>query len=436
MTIEIVIPQVGEAVSEVTLIAWLKKEGDQVKKGDVLFEVDTDKAVVEVESFAAGVLAQILVPASSAVMPQQVVGLLAEAGEAPQAPPPVAATPPPKEVPVRASPSARRAATALEVDLAQVKGSGPGGRIIVEDVKAFATQPTPAVQTIAPASNGRPPRVLASPKARRVAQELGVELAGLAGTGVDGLITAKDVEAAAAIDAGAPQPSAAEVQPLSKLRQTIARRMQASKQIAPHFYLTAETDMTQAQQLRAYCRQTLGWERSPTYTDLIVRACVVALVAMPDCNITYTDAGLAPRPTIDIGVAVSVADGLIVPVLPGADRLSLAETSAQIRDLGERARQGRLRPADMGAKSMVVSNLGMTGVDSFTAIIDPPDPMILAVGRVAERIVPLNGQPVIRPMCTLTLSADHRAFDGVQGAQFLMRVKAILENPFEIMAGR
>jgi pyruvate dehydrogenase E2 component (dihydrolipoamide acetyltransferase) len=322
----------------------------------------------------------------------------------------------------------------LEVDLAQVKGSGPGGRIVVEDVKAFATQPTPTGQTIAPASNDKSPRILASPKARRVAQELGVALAGLTGTGVDGLITARDVEAAA--DSATPQPSAAGVQPLSKLRQTIARRMQTSKQTAPHFYLTAETDMTQAQQLRAYCRQTLGWERSPTYTDLIVRACVVALVAMPDCNITYTEAGLAPRPTIDIGVAVSVAGGLIVPVLPGADRLSLAETSAQIRDLGERARQGRLRPADMGAKSMVVSNLGMTGVDSFTAIIDPPDPMILAVGRVAERIVPLNGQPVIRPMCTLTLSADHRAFDGVQGAQFLMRVKAILENPFEIMAGK
>ena len=365
MPIEIVIPQVGEAVSEVMLVAWLKKEGERVKKGEVLFEVDTDKAIVEVEAFTDGVLTQILVPDNSAVMPQQVVGILAEEGDAPQA----AALP--REASVKASPSARRTARELEVDLGRVTGSGPGGRIMVEDVKAAVTpQATPSAKP----QNGPFTRILASPKAKRVAQELGVALADLTGTGVDGLVTAKDVEAASAIEPVAPQPAVAEVQPLNKLRQTIANRMQASKQTIPHFYLTAETDMSQTQRLRAYCRQTLGWERPPTYTDLIVRASALALAAMPDCNITYTNAGLALRQTIDIGLAVSVEGGLIVPVLPAADRLNLAETSTQLRELGRRARQGRLRPADMGAKSMVVSNLGMTGVDSFAAIIDPPDP--------------------------------------------------------------
>lgn len=443
MNIDIVVPQVGEAVSEVTLVKWLKQEGDTIKKGDILFEVDTDKAIVEVEAFAGGTLARILVPDQSPVMPQQVVGVLRPGEEAvgmSQASRQQASTRSAKRASAedKVSPMARRVAAELGVEVSSVAGTGPGGRVKAEDVRRFAAQQPQETPT--PPDLERPKRVPASPKARRLARELGVDLATLSGTGVDGLITVEDVQAAAPSTAPAPAPGPVsaeanlEVRPLTKLRQAIAARTQASKQTVPHIYLMAEVDMTQAQQLRAYCHQTLGWERPPTYTDIMVRACALALAAMPQVNVFYTEEGLAQRQTVDIGVAVDVAGGLIVPVLPRADRLSLGETSAQIHDLARRARQGRLREADLAQKSMVVSNLGMYGVDAFVAIIDMPDPMILAVGQVVERIVPLNGQPAIRAMCTLTLSVDHRALDGVPGAQFLARVKHIVENPFELLA--
>jgi pyruvate dehydrogenase E2 component (dihydrolipoamide acetyltransferase) len=195
----------------------------------------------------------------------------------------------------------------------------------------------------------------------------------------------------------------------------------------------ADVDMRAANQLRVHCRQRLGWPKAPTYTDLLLRACACALVDMPAVNVIYTDSGLVQRDTIHIGVAVSSDDGLLAPVIAGVDRLSLRQTSAALSDVAARARTGRLKPADTGDKSMVISNLGMFAVDTFIAIIDQPDPMILAVGRVADRVVPFNGAPAIRPMCTLTLSVDHRALDGVQGAQFLERIKAHLEYPYALM---
>lgn len=432
--IEIVVPQVGEAVAEVTLARWLKSEGDYVRPGDVLFEVDTDKAIVEVEAFAEGTLVEILVPDGSPVMPQQVVALLAPAGEAEAAPPAEAVAPtvkPPRAAPgapdEKVSPVARRLAAELGVSLSEVRGSGPSGRVMAEDVREHASRPSDG-GALAPADGGHT-RVLASPKARRVAKDLDVEWRGLVGTGVDGLITAADVEAVAQV--APPVPTG--VQPLSKLRRSIAARMQASKQTIPHFYLTVDVDMTQAEQLRIYCRDTLRWERPPTYTDIIVRACALSLAAMPTINVIYTDEGLARRGTVDIGIAVGAEDGLLVPVLPHTDQLSLQEVTQATQALVERARKGRLREADLSQKSMVVSNLGMYGVDTFVAIIDPPDPVILAVGRVADRIVPVEGQAAIRPMSTMTLSVDHRALDGVAGARFLTQVKDSLESPFELL---
>lgn len=424
MVIEIVVPQVGEAVAEVTLVRWLKSEGDDIKAGEALFEVDTDKAVVEVEAFAAGRLSRILAPAGSAVMPQQVVGLLEPA---PTADAPRQA----QEVPVvghrpdrRATPVARRLAAELGLEVSQVQGSGAGGRVVTEDLRQLAG-PSAEPQAVSG-------RILASPKARRLAREVGLDLAGLVGTGVDGLITTRDIQAATSLVTPV-SPAIPGIQPLSRLRRTIAARMQASKQTVPHFYLTADVDMAQAQQLRAYCRQTLTWEEGPSYTDIFVRACALALKMMPEVNVRYTDTGLERRETADIGVAVGLDEGLLVPVLPEVNRLNLREVSKQIYGLAERARTGRLRDSDLGPKSMVVSNLGMYGVESFFAIIDMPDPMILAVGRIAERVVPLDRRPVIRPMCTLSLSVDHRVLDGVQGARFLGRVKTLLENPFEIL---
>jgi pyruvate dehydrogenase E2 component (dihydrolipoamide acetyltransferase) len=437
--VEIVVPQVGEAVSEVVLAEWLKEEGDRVGKGEPLFEVDTDKAIVTVEAFADGTLAQILVPAGSSVMPRQVVGVLEQTDKESAllgAPLRQGAAAQPARVAPRLSPMARRVADELGVNPRTAQGTGPGGRVTVQDVRRLAGQRAERSATSSGVSRSAV-RANVSPKARRLACELGVDLAGLAGTGVGGMITTRDVRSAAkAVARSTPTVLAgaeADVRPLTKLRRAIATRMAASKQTIPHFCLLVDVDMSQVQRLRGYCSETLGWERPPLYTDVIVRACALALDTMPQGNVIYTEQGVIRRNTVDIGVAVSVDTGLIVPVLPQADLLGLRQVSRQLRALEERARRGRLRETDLGQKSMVVSNLGMYGVDAFVAIIDPPDPMILAVGCVADRVVPVDGQPVVRPMSTFTLSVDHRVLDGTQGAQFLTRVKTTLENPFEML---
>ncbi len=427
MPVKIIVPQIGEAISELRLAAWLKQEGDYIRKGEPLFEVDSEKAIVEVEAFVEGTLLEIRVPAGSAVMPQDVVGLIAAADEEPAAGENAPADADSAQKAPRSdgrgavSPVAQRVAAELGVDPAALTGSGPGGRITAADVRRAAAG-TPAVD-----GRLRPGRVLAAPRARARARELGVTLDGLTGTGVDGMIREADV--IAATDRGAPTA----VEPLTRQRQTIAARMLASKQNIPHFYLMAEVDMSAAADLRAHCRDRLGWPKAPTYTDLFVRACALALAAMPQVNVSFAEDGIVRQSRINVGVAVGLDDGLIVPVVRDAEACSLAEISAQVRALGERARSGRLKADDLGSKSLVVSNLGMYGIDTFVAIIDMPDPMILAVGRVADRVVPVAGQVVIRPMCTLTLSVDHRVLDGVQGAMYLARIKDYLEHPFELL---
>ncbi len=418
MPVEIVVPQIGEAIAELQLVTWLKEEGDPVKQGEPLFEVDSDKAVVEVEAFAEGTLAKILVPAGSAVMPQDVVGIITAPGEAyaaeEKAPPsPIKA---PSPAALHASPVARRMAPDLGVDLEGVEGTGRSGRITADDVRRAARKPPPGARE--PAG-----RVLASPRARARAHELNVALHDLEGTGIDGMVVERDVMGAA--DGAA--------QPMPRQRLAIAAKMVRSKQNVPHFYLMVDVDMGAAGALRTYCRDTLGWEAAPTYTSLLVRACALALARTPEVNVAYAEGGIRKRSGVHIGIAVALEDGLIVPVVRDAGRLGLAETSERLGALVARAREGKLQAGDLVEKSMVVSNLGMYSVDTFVAIIDVPDPMILAVGRVAERVVPVEGQIAIRPMCTLTLSVDHRVLDGVQGARFLEQVKRYLENPFELM---
>jgi pyruvate dehydrogenase E2 component (dihydrolipoamide acetyltransferase) len=432
VAIDILVPQIGEAVSELTLVQWLKAEGDAIRKGDVLFEIDSDKAIVEVEAYVDGTLGEILAPAGSAVMPQQVVGRLQPAQELADDAQRTAAdghreTASAAEdgISRKISPVAQRMAAELGVALEHITGSGPGGRITADDVRRSAAQ------------DGYPGAALlvnASPKARRLAKARGVDLRGLTGTGVAGMIVASDVGAVVAATAPAETAlPAADTLPLTKLRRTIAARTLESKQTVPHFYLMVDVHMGPVNDLRRYCREKLGWERPPTYTDVLIRACALALVDMPEANRSYSDSSLIIRQRVNIGVAVSTGDGLVAPVIPNADQLNLRGTSAALRDLAGRAREGRLRPGDMGEKSMVISNLGMYAVDAFIAIIDLPDPMILAVGRVTDRVVPVNDQVVVQPMCTLSLSVDHRVLDGVQAAQFLERVKDRLEYPYDLM---
>lgn len=381
--IDIVVPQVGEATSEVVLARWLKEPGDRVCKGEPLFEVDTDKYVVEIEAFETGTLEEVLVPAGAEVMPLQVVARLVPEGgdpDQPSSPEPAAA------------------------DRARV-----------------AAEPTPSV--------------LASPKARRTAAELGVPIETLAGkgTGPDGLITAEDVEAASE-EPRRSGPQGAR-RPLTGPRRVIAERTVASKREVPHFYLWVDADMYEAGRLREQCTGELGWERPPSITDLLVAACGRALSALPEANVSYVDGTLVQRGRADVGIAVSLDDGVVVPVLRDVGERDLESVSLELRALLERARTRRLRDGDLDDRSLVVSNLGMHGVDGFAAIIDLPDPMILAVGRLADRCVPVEGAPGVRPMCTLSLSVDHRAFDGVLGARFLSSVRQRLEDPWDLLHG-
>lgn len=422
MKVEVVVPQIGEAVSELTLVAWLKHAGDTVKKGDILFEIDSDKAIVEVEAFVDGILADVLHNDGSTVMPQMVIAYI-QTESIEQAQSPIKETSPTHEAEPAASmnrhkisPVAKRMAEDATVEWHNLPGSGPGGRVTTTDIRAF-------IQTSAQTTT----RVNASPKAKQFAKARAINLQTITGTGVGGMIRVRDVEAA--LTKHEPMHPA----PWSKLRQAIATRTQKSKQDIPHFYLMVDVNMTQVNLLRSYCQSTLQWERPPTYTDVLIRTCALALAQMPQMNQSYHENGMIQRDFVNIGVAVSTSDGLVVPVIPQADKLHLDETAHALRSAAIRAREGRLKPTDFAEKSMVISNLGMYSVDQFIAIIDQPDPMILAVGRVAERVVPINGQVVIQPVCTLSLSVDHRIFDGAQGAQFLEQIKNHLENPYQIL---
>ena len=441
MRVEIVVPQIGEAVAELTLLSWFKQVGDEVKKGEVLFEIDSDKAIVEVEAFTDGTLSEILFPDDSSVLPQQVVAIIETEKvdtSSPTSSAPSLNTPSQPKEPQngrKISPLAQRYANEHDINLDAIVGTGPGGRILIDDVRNLSP-----VNHQNDNQSGAPTIVQpinASPKARLLAKDLNVSLFGVVGTGVDGMIRVKDVEQAT------PQKVTSKVptQPtlggsdieLSKLRQTIAIRTQKSKQEIPHFYLMVDVDMTESNRLRAYCLERLGWEKAPTYTAILLRACALAMTAFPQANRSFSDNRLVQRDAVNIGVATNTEEGLVVPVIQNADQHGLQELSQSLRETAQRARDRRLRPTELGEKSMVISNLGMYAVDQFIAIIDMPDPMILAVGRVADRVVPIDGQIAIKPMCTLSLSVDHRVMDGVQGAQFLERIKDSLENPFEIL---
>jgi len=441
MTSDIIIPHVGETTTTVRVSRWLKKEGDRVRKGEPVLEVDTDKSTMEIEALEDGVLERIVVGEGNDADALQVVGVIRISGDAPEKP---AGLPQASALPVRngsASPLAVKLAQDLGVDLAAVVGTGPGGRITQEDVRHFAQAMKPAVggetldpRPAAPMSPDRPAARPISPKARRMAAEMGVDVSALVPSRADGLLSAVDVAQAARKNTSASMPSGpTEVRELSRARKAIAARTTASKRDIPHFYLQVEVDMNECERLRAYCAGALGWERKPTINDLIVRTVALALKAAPEVNVSFAGTGYTQREAVSIGIAVSRDEGLLVGVLQNADRLDLRATSIAARELAERARSGKLRETDMGEKSITISNLGMFGIDAFFAIIDPPDPMILAVGRVRDQIVPIAGQPAVRPMCMLTLSADHRMLDGATAAKFLASVRARIEQPFELL---
>ena len=369
MATDVIMPALGVAQETGKVLRWLRAEGEEVEQGAPIMEIETDKVTVEVEAPASGTLAGIRVAEGAEVPVGDVVALILATGE---------------EAPDRPS------------------GSEPQG----SDGDGATSTP-------------RPRRPLASPKARRMAEERGIDLASLSGSGPRGAVIAADVEA---------KPAEAATVQVGAIWQRMAQRTTQSWQATPHFYLSRDVDAGRLNAWRESARRRDGYERL-THTDLLVKVAAAALTRHSRVNATWRDGGIAENPDVNVGIAMAVEDGLVVPVVHGADRLELRAIAERRVELVEAARAGRLRPDDVGGGTFTISNLGMYGVDAFTAILNAPQAAILAVGRIADRIVPVDGRPEVRPMCTLTLSFDHRVVDGARGAQFLETLAGLIEEP-------
>ncbi len=428
---EVIMPALGMAQDEGVLLRWLKREGEMVEAGEPLMEVATDKVDVQVEAPASGVLTAVTAQEGDEIPVGQVIGLIAAEGEElPPAPdtaqtnvkPDESAVAPPPDT--RApSPVAARMAAEHGIDLSEVSTSGE--RISKEDVEAH-------LRTAVPVG-----RVLASPKARRLARERGVDLASLAGSGPQGAVLAADVplEAPAVLTAPLPEPALGqpEQQPVSRMWQIMAQRLTESWNSVPHFYLVREVDAGQLMNWRDLLSADGEVAAKVTFTDLLTKLAALSLAAYPRLNSFWQDGVILTNPNVNIGLAVAVEEGLLVPVVHNADRLRVEEIAACRADLVARANNGALQPNDFAGGTFTISNLGMYGVDAFNAIVNPPQAAILAVGRIAERVVALDGQPAVRPMMTLTLSCDHRAVDGVRAAQFLDALVGLVEEPLRAL---
>lgn len=486
MPIAVIMPKFEMTQETGTVGTWLKAEGDAVRKGEAILEIETDKVSMEVEAPADGVLRGISAKAGQVVPVGQPIAFVLRAGEvwteqvsasaqlvaAPASPaavetqnkePAAASAPQPAlagqtHAAVVASPLAARMAADLGIDLSTVTGSGPHGQVIKRDIEARL----PAVER-APAGpetgqNGLSD-VVAVPAARRLAREMGVNLAAVRGSGPGGRVQSADVRAAAskrsetttmstsalvASDVGttpvaalqstmlpAGSPAIRRMVPLTSLRRTIAERMASSVREAPQFNVAVDADMSRAlaivEDLKAGAAKD---QPRVTLTVLLIRACAWALARHPEVNSAFVDGQIAEWDEVNVGVATAIDAGLIVPVVRGANRLGMRAIAAQLADLVTRAREGKLKLDDLQGGTFTLSNLGMFGIDRFSAILNPPQAAILAVGRTSKRAV-VTGDDLIevRPLSTLTLTADHRVLDGASAARFLATIQQALEHP-------
>jgi pyruvate dehydrogenase E2 component (dihydrolipoamide acetyltransferase) len=387
MAISIVMPALEMAQETGKIISWLKKEGDSISKGEPIAEIETDKVVLELEAVADGELAGVTASAGDVVQVGKTIAWIVAPGERP---------------PAESEPAA------------------PAARTMTATVAA----PSP-VLTPAPAPEAS--EVKASPKARRMAKELGVDLTKVRGTGPSGTISGEDVEAAAkaapqATPMTAPAPVAAGPVIMTSIARLMAERTTQSWTTAPHFFLVREIDASGL----IGAREKHG--KAITHTDLLVALVARTLVKHPKMNASWIGNTVQLNPNVNISIAIAVKDGVVGAVIPNADTAKLTDISARRQDLAERARAGRLHPPDVTGGTFTISNLGMFGVDAFSAIITPPQAAVLAVGRIVDRVVPVNGLIGIRPILTLTLSSDHRVVDGAQAAAFLKDVAEALTN--------
>ncbi|GIK37735.1 MAG: dihydrolipoamide acetyltransferase component of pyruvate dehydrogenase complex [Chloroflexota bacterium] len=450
MAKDVVMPALGMAQETGILLQWLKAPGDTVAKGEPLMEVETDKAAVEVEAPASGVLAQVTAQPGDEIPVGQVIARILTAEEA-------ATETPSPALPLKggggiASPVAARMAAEHNLDLSQINPDG--NRIQKADVLAYLEAKTNGGQ---PAAVGG--RSLASPKARRLAAEQGLDLAAITGSGPEGAVLAADVEAAKqrsseeartrgdeeaklketpTFEPKAPygQPSNLPTLPpsslpVSRMWQVMAQRLSESWTTVPHFYLAAEVNAAGLVQWRERVLQRAT--EKITYTDLLVKLVAAALRRHPRLNARWEKNNIVLNEAVNIGLAVAVEEGLLVPVIHEADRLGLNDLARRRQELVGKAQNGKLSLDDLSGGTFTISNLGMYGVDAFNAIVNPPQAAILALGRIAERVVPVNGQPAVQPMLTMTLSCDHRVVDGARGAQFLQTLAELVAEPMRLL---
>ena len=465
MPINILMPALSPTMEKGNLAKWLKKEGDPVKTGDVIAEIETDKATMEYEAIEDGTLAKIVVPeGTNDVLVNQLIAVLAQEGEDVKAAAAAAA----KAGPAAKTPSAVEPAP---------KPAQPAASSVAQEAKARPAAPPPPAPSVPRRNGGEPARtndrgsvattapaagrIFSSPLARRLAKEADIEIGRIQGSGPHGRVVARDIAAAreghglrapAAAPAGGPAPMIApamtdpqiralyedgsyEVVPHDGMRRTIAARLTASVQTIPHFYLTVDCDIGKLLEAREEINATAPKDKDgkPVYklsvNDFVIKALALALKRIPDANVSWTEAGMLKHKHSDIGVAVAMPNGLITPIIRNAESKSLSTISNEMRELASRARARKLKPQEYQGGTTAISNLGMYGIKDFTAVINPPHATILAVGAGEERAVVRNGKIEAAHIMSVTMSCDHRAVDGALGAELIGVFKALIENP-------
>lgn len=445
MPINITMPALSPTMEEGNLAKWLVKEGDKVKSGDVIAEIETDKATMEVEAVDEGTIAKIVVPAGTeAVKVNALIAILAEEGED-----------------VAAAAAGGGSAPAPKADAAPAPAKAEAAPAPAEKSEAAPAAKADA----APASSGE--RVFSSPLARRVAKEAGIDITKVSGSGPKGRVVKADVEKAVAggsakaapaaapvqTAAQAPQlakpasddavlklfdPSSYELVPHDGMRKTIAKRLVESKQTIPHFYVTVDCELDALLALRAQLNDAAPRkDGAPAYklsvNDMVIKAMALALRDVPDANVSWTESNMVKHKHADVGVAVSIPGGLITPIIRKAETKTLSAISAEMKDLGKRAKDRKLKPEEYQGGTTAVSNMGMMGVKNFAAVVNPPHATILAVGAGEERVVVKGGEMKIANVMSVTLSTDHRCVDGALGAELLGAFKRYIENPMGML---
>ena len=431
-------------MEEGQVVKWLKGEGDAVAQGDILAEIETDKATMELVARGEGALRKILVGEGGTAPVGDVIAIIAPEGE---------------DIAALLAGLGGDGAGAPDAAAQQATGAarGAAGQMSADsDAAAEAQEQTRATaQTAAPGATRSPTqpatptgRVKASPLAKRLAGELGLDIAAVQGSGPGGRVVKRDIEMAAEAAAAAPAaapvvPAVAPVVPpgeefadlpLSQMRKTVARRLTESLGPVPHFFLTVDVDMTRALEARARVNEILAAQGAKaSVNDLVIKATAAALTHHPECNAWWQGSSIRRFSSVHMGVAVAVPDGLITPVVRDAHAKGLAQISREVREMAGRAREKKLQPHEYTGSTFSISNLGMFGIEEFTAVINPPEAGIIAVGAVEERAVAVKGQVVVQPRMRVTMSCDHRVIDGAQGARFLATLKSFLEEPAAIL---